>query len=395
MPRKETSRIPFTKTVLQSLATPAKDRVYYHDERQTGLALCVTAADTRTFYLYKWSQDRPIRIPLGKFPETTIEQARQRARKLIAEIEDGNDPQKARKAARDAPTVQDLFDHWIEHARAHKRTWRDDERQFTKYMAKLKNRRLTDLTTAEVAKWHRQVGKNHGPYQANRARALLSAMFNKSSREVGYDAPNPCECVTRFKEESRERFLQPDEMRPFFTALKDEPPLWRDFWLLALFTGARRGNVASMAWKDIDLNQGIWYLPGKVTKGGLPLAIVLPPPAVAVLKARDVENNGSDWVFPSDTVTGHIIDPRKSWARVLRRSGIEDLRPHDLRRSLGSWQAIAVASLQVIGASLGHKDPKATAVYSRLLVDPIRTSVNGAVQSMLEAGGETDNHDDS
>jgi integrase len=91
----------------------------------------------------------------------------------------------------------------------------------------------------------------------------------------------------------------------------------------------------------------------------------------------------------------HVVDPRKSWARVLKRSGIADLRPHDLRRSLGSWQAIAGASLQVIGASLGHKDPKATAVYSRLLVDPIRTSVNGAVQSMLEAAnGKGAGHDD-
>ena len=92
-------------------------------------------------------------------------------------------------------------------------------------------------------------------------------------------------------------------------------------------------------------------------------------------------------MFPAETATGHIVDPRKSWARVMKRSGIEDLRPHDLRRSLGSWQAIAGASLPIIGASLGHKDPKATAVYARLQLDPVRRSVDEAVDSMVKAGG--------
>ena len=213
-------------------------------------------------------------------------------------------------------------------------------------------------------------------------------MFNKAD-DLGYSGPNPCERVKRFREAERERFLQPSEMRPFFAALKAEPPIWRDFWLLCLFSGARRSNVAAMAWQDIDLDGGVWYLPGQKTKTGLPLAIVLPPPAVGILQARREAAPG-EWVFPGPV--GHIKDPRKSWARVLRRSRIKDLRPHDLRRSLGSWQALAGASLQIIGASLGHKDPKATAVYSRLRLDPIRQSVSDAVDSMLAAaGGEPEN----
>jgi len=211
-------------------------------------------------------------------------------------------------------------------------------------------------------------------------------MFNKG-REIGYVGPNPCEGVKRFRETSRERFLLPDEMRPFFQALKEEPPLWRDFWLLCLFTGARRGNVAGMVWRDIDLDQGIWYLPGQKSKSRLPLAIVLPPPAVAILRSRREGADGDPWVFPADTASGHVVDPRKSWARVLKESGIANLRPHDLRRSLRSWQAIAGASLQIVGVSLGHRDPKATAVYSRLQLEPVRMSVNRAVDSMLAAGG--------
>ena len=64
-----------------------------------------------------------------------------------------------------------------------------------------------------------------------------------------------------------------------------------------------------------------------------------------------------------------------------------DLRIHDLRRTLGSWQAKTGASLAIIGKSLNHKTHQATAIYARLDLDPVRQSVNTATQAMLEAAG--------
>ena len=60
---------------------------------------------------------------------------------------------------------------------------------------------------------------------------------------------------------------------------------------------------------------------------------------------------------------------------------------HDLRRSLGSWQAALGASLVVIGKSLGHADLKSTQVYSRLQLDPIKESVSRAADAMMLAAG--------
>ena len=64
-----------------------------------------------------------------------------------------------------------------------------------------------------------------------------------------------------------------------------------------------------------------------------------------------------------------------------------DLRIHDLRRTLGSWQAKTGASLSIIGKSLNHKTHQATAIYARLDLDPVRQSVNTATQAMLAAAG--------
>lgn len=68
-------------------------------------------------------------------------------------------------------------------------------------------------------------------------------------------------------------------------------------------------------------------------------------------------------------------------------SCIPDLRTHDLRRTLGSWQANTGASLAIIGKSLNHKNPATTAIYGRLDIDPVRTAMERAASAMLTAAG--------
>lgn len=84
------------------------------------------------------------------------------------------------------------------------------------------------------------------------------------------------------------------------------------------------------------------------------------------------------------------MEPKKGWKRILSRAGIDDLRIHDLRRTLGSWQAKTGASLAIIGKSLNHKNQNTTAIYARLDLDPVRNSVNTATNAMMIAAGLKD-----
>jgi hypothetical protein len=70
---------------------------------------------------------------------------------------------------------------------------------------------------------------------------------------------------------------------------------------------------------------------------------------------------------------------------------LQDLRIHDLRRTLGSWQAAGGTSLAIIGKSLGHRTAQATAVYARLDLEPVKASVNAAVAAMAAAGAAKSN----
>ncbi|WP_265588087.1 tyrosine-type recombinase/integrase [Candidatus Methylospira mobilis] len=178
--------------------------------------------------------------------------------------------------------------------------------------------------------------------------------------------------------------MQADELPRFFESLgQEENTTIRDYVLMSLLTGARRTNVLEMQWQQISFERQEWRIP--MTKNGTAQVIPLGPEAVDIL--RDRQGCCDTWVFPSSGKTGHLVEPKKAWARILKRANIESLRIHDLRRSLGSWQAKTGASLSVIGKSLNHKSVNTTQIYARLDIDPVRDSMNKATSAMFEAGG--------
>jgi integrase len=196
--------------------------------------------------------------------------------------------------------------------------------------------------------------------------------------EWGWEGTNPAIGVKKFKEQKRDRFILHDELPKFMEALEVEPNKnMRDLFLICLYTGARCGNVLSMRWEDLDFSINEWRIPD--TKNGEPVRIPLIEQALEVLTSRLCLKESTPWVFPSmDSKSGHLESPKAAWKRILDRAGLKNLRIHDLRRTCGSYQAIAGVSLVVIGKSLGHKSPQSTAIYARLSNDPVREGMKAA-----------------
>jgi len=382
----------FTQKRIEDLPAPKTGRTCIHDTKVPGLVVRVTAAGCKTYYVYRKLAGRPVRIRVGSTAELTVDQARIHAEELNGTIAKGINPQVEKRQARKEATMRgitlhDLWEAYLDfHAKPRKRTWKDDERQYNKYLKAWHRRKLSSIQPNDVAKWHGRLAKDHGPIQANRTKALLATMFSKGAKNVGWTGPNPCKDVPNFPEHSRERFLLPNEMKAFFSALAAEEPYWQAFFLLCLFTGSRRGNVAGMAWSELDMDNAVWHIPAEKCKNKKATAIALCPPAVAILQKRKEENNGSPWVFPAAWGNGHLIDPRKAWDRITEAANLDDLHMHDLRRTQGSWLAAMGISLAIIGKTLGHADLKSTQVYSRLQLDPVKEAVGRTADAMLQAG---------
>lgn len=379
------NKLNFNKTNLLNLKLPEKGKIaYYYDKQISGLGIMVFASGTKTFFVYKRVNGRPDKIKLGRFPQLSVEQARKYACTTINEINKGIDPKQEKQRIAKEITFEELFRQFIDkHSKLHKKSWNIDEATYKIHLINLAKRRINFISKADIIHLHINISKEKGIYSANRTLALLTTIFNKAI-EWGWEGTNPCLKIKKFKEKSRDRFIQGDEISRFFEALKEEHnKVFKDFFYICLLTGARRRNVQAMHWDDINFNRSEWKI--NETKNGESLLLPLIPQVFIILKER-YKNRNSDWVFPSPTSkSGHIEEPKKAWNKLLKRADIKDLRIHDLRRTLGSWQAATGANSYIIGKSLGHKTQQATAIYARLNIDPVRDSITRAAEAMFAA----------
>ncbi|MFB3080545.1 MAG: tyrosine-type recombinase/integrase [Nitrosomonadaceae bacterium] len=384
------NKINFTKKEIDALPAPDTGRTYYHDSKVQGLVIGVGRTGKKSFIFYRKIGGVPERIPLGKYPDLTIEQARGKASDINSDIASGLNPAEIKRGRKTELTFSELFSDYLErHAKGNKRTWKDDLSQYNKYLAKpLGNKKLSEVDRASVAIIHNNITRVGYPITENRVKALVSSIFGWAI-SAGLCKTNPALGIKLNKEHSRDRFIQGDELPKFFQALADEEnDIMRDYFLLSLLTGARRANVLAMQWKDVNLKRGEWRI--KETNNGTPQTVTLSSEALNILRNRIRNRKPSEpttFVFPGDGRSGHLIEPKKGWQRILERAGIDNLRIHDLRRTLGSWQAKTGASLSIIGKSLNHKNPSTTAIYARLDLDPVRKSVNTATSAMIAAAG--------
>ncbi|MDX9981149.1 MAG: site-specific integrase [Lentisphaeria bacterium] len=394
--------LSFTKETLAGIAPPASGRDTYRDTKERYLYLFVTPTK-KVFYFVRWYKGRTEQIRLGNFPETTVYLARRGAQEKAGAIAEGRDPAEERRAEKTAPTFGALFQRYMaDYAKAHKKTWQQDEWNYVRHVEKQwGNSRVDDITPATVTKLHNRLSSRSGPVMANRIWALVRGVFSWGITHELVKGDNPCRATKANRERSRERFMDADELQRFLAVLEETDPDMRDFFNLLLETGVRKSSLMRMEWADINLDKAAWRVSGEFTKNGDPLHIPLTEQAVAILrnrkneqcnpgdpqKIKGAEASHSPWVFParrSGTKNGHIADVRRAWESITAKAGLPDLRIHDIRRTLGSWMAAQGASMLLIGRTLGHRDTKSTEVYARLNTEPIRQAVEQATRAMRQ-----------
>jgi integrase len=453
--------IRFTKRSIGGLpAAPAGKRVYYRDEEGRSLQLQVTAAGSKTFQVYRWVRGRPERFTIGKFPDMTIELARREADRINGKLADHERPENLRRSKRGEWTLEALLSDFLTHKRNRRgapltdATKRGYQGIFKSYLSRLAVRKVSDVTREDVEALHRRIGKE-APYAANRLLALLSSLFNYAARQGVLKGGNPAAGIDRFPEDARERFVGPEELPYFFQALGHEVSDYRDVFLLALLTGARRSNVLAMQWGELNLERAEWRIPK--TKHGGAHTVPLTAEAREILRgreramrerlvaepkdAKEEQRNARlrQFVFPSVGETGHLVETKSGWRRILTRAellrlldmigkekgwsrkqidkafedarsdeagslkawgaqasrlgidhnkvALDDLRVHDLRHTMGGALAATGANTALTMQALGHKTATASLIYQKLHRDPIREAMQRATGQLLGHAG--------
>jgi integrase len=375
--------------------TPGKVARYFDTDPKAprGFLLRVTAG-ARVWALRYRVRDtyREREITIGEVKSWPLAEARKEGHRLRREVDTGGDPLGDREDVRSEPTVAELAERFVEEALPSR-----GERTAANYRAQLRDwilpaigrRKVTAVDRDDIESLHRKITAAGKVRQANAVKSLCSVLFRQSIIwKLRVD--NPATDIKNNVEHRRERFLSPAEIERLLAEIgrhRARGGHWvdsADKLELAIFTGARRGEILGMKWSQIeglDSDATSWVLPSTVTKEGkrtgrtkrLPLS----DGAVAVLRRRRgdgkvVRLRGDDNVFRTGNVKAGQNELEHDWYIIRAAAGIDDCRYHDLRHTFASVAVGQGLSLQVVGKLLGHSKAQTTERYAHLADAPLR-----------------------
>ena len=369
----------------------ANERDVRWDDRLPGFGVRVYPSNRKSFVLSYRCKGRKRLLTLGRYGVLTLDQAREAARQALVELGSGSDPLEQRQKTAQGETINDLAAAYMQrHAKIHKKSWKDDQRAINKYISpRWATKKVRDLSRADIAHLHHKVGETY-PYAANRLLELLSKML-ELARIWGYldeTSVNPARGIPRFKEARRDRYITPRELPRVVAALDSEQNVFARYaiWLY-LLTGLRKSELLSAQWADIDWSREEIVI--RDTKNGRPHYLPLSSAAIHILRQMPHEEN-NPYLFVGRESGHHLVNIDKAWRRIRKQAGVEDIRLHDLRRTVGSWLAQSGNSLHLIGRVLNHKTPSTTQVYARFGNDQVREALESLGQKLIGAAGLRD-----
>jgi integrase len=410
-------KLALTKRLIDAAAA-GSGQTFIWDAQLPGFGVLVLPSGLKSFvYQYRTRDDRRSRrLTIGRYGVWTVDAARDEARALAFRVSKGEDPLAERKSARTAETMDQLFNLYLaEHAAVKNAasTRESVERLLSRAIRpQLGKLKVNRISAADVAKLHH--GLRGTPRQANHALAVVSKAL--SLAEVWGMRPhnsNPCGAIARFPENHRKRFLNGVEVGRVGEALEEAETIglpWRVnlegpnakhlprphnrrtklSWQavaiirLLLMTGARLSEIVTLERAHVDVAAVTLALPDRKGGGRVPHPV---SPHVIALLGDLLQRGKGRWLFPRDDdakkpVTVALVE--NAWQRVRGRAGVEDVRIHDLRHTVGTYATQAGVNAFIVRDLLRHKNVTTTDRYSNFDADPVR-SVSAAVGDRIAA----------
>jgi len=324
----------------------------------------------------------------------TPDEARQEAKRHLAEVAKGGDPVEEKKREKGLPTFEEFTEIYLsEYAEKHKKksTVAHDRGLLSNVLIPaIGKRQISDIPRQDISRFHSSHSEH--PIKANRALELASAMFNFAElRGFREEGTNPCKGIKKFQEKARERYLSMDELSRLGGVLaevertQEEAPEAINAIRLLIYSGCRRNEVLSLRWEDVDFERSCLHLPD--TKTGT-RTVLLNSAAAAVLRGCQ-RILGNPHVFPGKKRGQHIVNLQKPWVRIREKAGLGDVRIHDLRHTFASVGAGLGDSLYMIGSLLGHSQSATTQKYAHLDDGPVRDLNERIAREIATAMGGT------
>lgn len=432
----DSTRFEFTRASVDRASCPAgKSQALYWDAKQPGLGLRVAAGGKRAFIFQArlgaevvrmtiGPASMPIRVPRDRKGNPTGPGADGEALRLMALVKAGTDPRRVRDdaiakgvddraaatelRARESVTVADA---WSDYLKARRPRWKPrtllDHQRLSAAggearkrgqgvtvagpLAALMSLRLADLNAERLAQWLEAEAAERPSNTAHAFRLVRGfirwagehAEFKALISPDAYRSKSVAEAVPKSRAKEGD-CLQREQLPSWFKAVRElASPVQSAYLQSLVLTGARREEMASLRWVDVDFRWGSLGISDKVEgQRVIPLT-----PYVSHLLAGLPRRNA--WVFSSPTAAdGRLKEPRMPHDRALKAAGLPHVTVHGLRRSFGTLCEWVEMPSGIAAQIMGHK-PSALAEkhYRRRPLDLLRLWHTKAEAWMLEQAG--------
>ena len=369
-----------TKTAVEA-AQPGERDSFVWDDRLPGFGLKVTPKGRRSYVVQYRPRGRSQakRITLGVHGQPwTTEKAREAAEGLLLRVRNGEDPVETARAARAAADAaaevaheqrfEAVLDSFIRlYAKPRNRRWEDTRRIITfDALPVWRDRPISTISRRDVIQLIDRVSER-SPSAARALYAQLRRLFSwcverclmEQSPCTGMRGPPPVE--------SRDRWLDEDEVRLLWRALEDTGGPFEPLFKLLLLTGQRREEVTGMRWSEVNLTRAEWVIPKGRSKNNQEHAVDLAPTAVAILRGLPRTHQLVFTTTGATPLSNHAKYRQRVLARMRVQRGAEaelrgeplaeiaDWTVHDLRRTAATGMAKLGYPPHVIEAVLNHR----------------------------------------
>lgn len=411
--------IGFTANKIRGLACESgKSQTIYWDSKTTALGLRVTPTGNRAYIFQTWFNGTNLRLTIGDIETWTLGAAQAEARRLKVLTDQGTDPrvEKAKaevenKANRLKGTSGLVI--WNEYIKARQHQWGDRHKAEHLYMVRQGGEKITrglrvgqsaikqkgilldllslpinEITRDRVAALVKKEVKKRAT-STRKALSLLKSFLTWAADQNDYQALVNKEACDRLSRElppkqAKDDCLQKEQLKVWFDAVKKiGNPIISSYLQILLLTGARRNELASLEWSDVDTQ---WHTATIKDKVDGVRTIPLTPYVELLLNNLPRKN---EFVFASPTAkSGRLTEPRKAHQVVIEGAGIPNLSIHGLRRSFGTLAEWVECPTGISAQIMGHK-PSALAEkhYRKRPIDLLRQWHSKIEKFILDEAG--------
>lgn len=289
-------------------------------------------------------------------------------------------PPKPEDVKKDAPFA-DFAGHWKDTRRGDWKptAYRGYEQILRVHLVPaFKAKTIRSITVEDIQRYKsdKAAKSDLSPKTVNNHLGVLGAMFEDAVK-WRYADHNPARQVKPCRVDRLDEdfsFWTAEESERFLTAIQELRPRWFPFFLTALRTGLRVGELAALRWAEVDLTskkvhvrRSYSHKEETTPKSGKGRSVPMSPGLYTVLAEHKLACGTQERVFLSDE--GLVLDSNRvkhPFWRGIAAAGVRRIRIHDLRHSFASQLVIAGESLYAVQRLLGHSTAEMTSRYAHL-----------------------------